>query len=130
MQSVPAPFLPPELVQGVAQFNRGEYFECHETLEGLWRRQRGPKREVYQGIIQVAVALHHLRNGNDRGAVAMLEKALPKLERGRRIRTGVDVARLLEEVGRLKERLEERGSQGVGRFDRCEAPRIVFIRHR
>src|SRR5918992_5322278 len=28
---------PPLLREGIAQFNRGEYFEQHETLEVLWR---------------------------------------------------------------------------------------------
>ena len=31
---------PPELLEGIAQFNRGEYFEQHETLELLWRAER------------------------------------------------------------------------------------------
>ncbi len=31
---------PPQLVEGIAQFNRGEFFEQHETLELLWRAER------------------------------------------------------------------------------------------
>ena len=31
---------PPELLEGIAQFNRGEFFEQHETLELLWRAER------------------------------------------------------------------------------------------
>ena len=27
---------PPALLHGIEQFNAGEYWECHETLEGLW----------------------------------------------------------------------------------------------
>ena len=30
---------PPRLLEGIAQFNRGEYFEQHETLELLWRAE-------------------------------------------------------------------------------------------
>ena len=27
---------PPGLLAGIEEFNRGEFFECHETLEELW----------------------------------------------------------------------------------------------
>ena len=30
---------PPELLEGIAQCNRGEFFEQHETLELLWRAE-------------------------------------------------------------------------------------------
>jgi predicted metal-dependent hydrolase len=46
--------LPPQLLrQGIAQFNAGHYFECHETLEALWRSETRPVRDLYQGILQV-----------------------------------------------------------------------------
>ncbi|MCL6609076.1 MAG: DUF309 domain-containing protein, partial [Geminicoccaceae bacterium] len=49
---------PPQLVQGVDEFNRGAYFACHETLEELWKHERAPVRDLYQGIIQLAVGYY------------------------------------------------------------------------
>src|SRR5262249_20822635 len=46
---------PAELVRAVEQFNRGEFFECHETLEALWMAEAEPLRRLYQGILQVGV---------------------------------------------------------------------------
>ncbi len=41
------------------QFNRGEFFEQHETLELLWRATRTPDRALYHDILQIGVGLHH-----------------------------------------------------------------------
>jgi hypothetical protein len=41
---------PPRLLEGIAQFNRGEYFVQHETLELLWSAQ---PREVATSIIGI-----------------------------------------------------------------------------
>jgi predicted metal-dependent hydrolase len=63
---------PALLLEGIAQFNRGEYFEQHETLELLWRTERRDVRRLYQGILQIGVAFHHLRRANHHGTVCML----------------------------------------------------------
>jgi predicted metal-dependent hydrolase len=80
----PEPSLDPEerraLLRGVEQFNGGYFFECHETLEDLWSGVRGPSRSFFQGLIQVAVAFHHLGNGNHGGATSMLRRALQRFE--------------------------------------------------
>ena len=44
----------PRLIRGIEEFNRGLYFECHETLEEIWLEEHGEDRKFYQGIIQVA----------------------------------------------------------------------------
>ena len=62
--------------QGVDEYNRGLFFECHDTLEDLWSGIRGPSRDFFQGLIQVAVAFHHVSNGNAAGALSMIERAL------------------------------------------------------
>lgn len=65
---------------GVAQFNEGCYFECHDTLEDLWAGFRGPSRDFFQGLIQVSVAFYHLSNGNAVGATSLFERALKRFE--------------------------------------------------
>jgi predicted metal-dependent hydrolase len=68
------------LEKGVAEFNAGFFFECHDTLEDMWSGIRGPSRDFFQGLIQVSVAFYHLTSGNLAGAESMLGRALKRLE--------------------------------------------------
>src|SRR5205809_8137174 len=65
---------PQQLLEGIAQFNRGEFFEQHETLELLWRAERRRVRYLYEGILQIGVAFYHLRRLNHHGPVHMLTR--------------------------------------------------------
>jgi predicted metal-dependent hydrolase len=67
------------LVRGIAQFNDGEYFACHEVWEELWKRSSGDARPALQGLIQAAVALLHAERGNRRGAMSVYDKAMGNL---------------------------------------------------
>ena len=53
---------PSLLLKGIEQFNRGEFFAQHETLEELWRAETRDVRYLYQGILQIGVGLHHSRS--------------------------------------------------------------------
>ena len=66
--------------RGVQQFNRGQFFEAHETWEEIWLAASEPERTFLQGIIQIAAALHHYTRGNRGGAESLLEAGLKKLE--------------------------------------------------
>lgn len=66
--------LPELVIRGLELFNQKKYFEAHEELELAWRAERGPVREMYRGILQVAVAYYHILNGNYRGAVKMFAR--------------------------------------------------------
>ena len=61
------------LAQGIEEFNTHRFFECHETLEDIWRAERRPLRQFYKGVIQVAAGFHHLRRNNFKGTVNKLE---------------------------------------------------------
>lgn len=65
---------------GLALFNRGEFFACHEVWEQLWLRSLDPDKRFYQGLIQAAVAILHAERGNLRGAIATWRKARAKLD--------------------------------------------------
>ena len=46
----------PELVlKGIEEFNKGEFYECHEYLEEAWMQEPHRVRFLYQGILQVGV---------------------------------------------------------------------------
>ncbi|NJM46186.1 MAG: DUF309 domain-containing protein [Alkalinema sp. RU_4_3] len=72
---------PAEFWQGIATFNQGEYYACHDLLEALWIEAVEPEKTLYQGILQIAVALYHLDNLNWRGAVILLGEGLHRLSR-------------------------------------------------
>jgi predicted metal-dependent hydrolase len=78
--------------KGVAEFNAGCFFECHDTLEELWSGIRGPSRDFFQGLIQVSVAFYHLGDGNLAGAESMLERALKRFARYPQRYFGFDLA--------------------------------------
>ena len=88
----------PRYLAGIEHFNKCDFFEAHEVWEELWADYSGPSRKFYQGLIQVAVCLHHFGNGNIRGAKKLyfgcrgyLEPYLPQHE-------GLDLAKLLAEL--------------------------------
>ena len=72
--------LHPQAIVGLELFNRGEFFESHEALETAWRDEPGPVRELYRGILQVAVAYLHIKRGNYVGARKMFRRCRPWLE--------------------------------------------------
>lgn len=71
--------MPAEYLRGIELFNRGLYFECHETLEPLWQAAQGEQRIFLHALIQTAVALHHQQRGNHRGAHSLWQRARQKL---------------------------------------------------
>ncbi|BAZ90497.1 hypothetical protein NIES932_19970 [Raphidiopsis curvata NIES-932] len=72
---------PEEFWLGVEQFNAGQFYACHDTLEALWIEATEPERTLYQGILQIAVALYHLENSNLRGAMILLGEGTNRLRR-------------------------------------------------
>jgi predicted metal-dependent hydrolase len=117
--------LPPALLlEGIAQFNRGEFFEQHETLELLWRAERRDIRYLYQGILQIGVAFHHLRRLNHHGTVYMLTRGprylAPFAPRCQRVNVQAllaDAAAALREVDRL-------GPTRLAEFDWSLVPQV------
>src|ERR687891_2438463 len=71
---------PARLRQGIEEFNRGEFFEQHETLELEWIDETDPVRYLYQGILQVGVGFEHLRRGNANGARRLWRRGIGYLE--------------------------------------------------
>ena len=118
---------PPLLRQGIAQLNSGAYFEQHETLEELWRAERREVRRLYQGILQIGVAMHHVRNRNHHGAVYMLQRGTMYLRPFSPCCQSVDVAGLIAQAARILAAVEALGPAGLERFDWNLAPRVRLV---
>jgi hypothetical protein len=88
----------PSLERGIALFNHGEFFECHEVLEAAWTPERGPRRLFLQSLIHMAVGFYHDQRGNSPGALRQLRKGLRKLSAYLPVCERVDTGRLESEV--------------------------------
>jgi predicted metal-dependent hydrolase len=118
---------PPLLLEGIAQFNRGEFFEQHETLELLWRAETRNIRYLYQGILQIGVAFHHLRKQNHHGTVYMLTRGqnylapfAPRCQR-------VDVQALLDAAAAALREVNRLGADRLAEFDWSLTPQVRVV---
>lgn len=126
-QPEPAPCFegpPPGLLHGIEEFNRREFFECHETIEAVWVEEKRSVRLLYQGVLQVGVALYHVQRGNWRGAMKVLARAIPKLAHFEPTCMGIDVGRLLADARHIREHLIQLGPERVSEFDAALFPTI------
>lgn len=102
-----APHIKPDLSEYVRCWAEGKFFEAHEALEPRWTRERDPG---LQGLIQLAAALHHLRNANLRGAARMLDRALPKLRDQRAAPCPIDLRVMADYATAVRAQLESAGA--------------------
>jgi predicted metal-dependent hydrolase len=92
-------------------FNEQRYWECHETLEQIWRREpKGEEKDVQQGIILAASAFVHHQKNEDNVCIGMMPKALSKLEMWH------EKMYYMVDIENLKERLKEIQSTHVIRL--------------
>jgi predicted metal-dependent hydrolase len=116
--------LPDLVLEGIEEFNRGEFFECHEYLEEAWMQESGRVRYLYQGILQVGVGFYHLENGNWRGATGLLRNGTIRLKEFEPVTLGVDVAKLVRESERCLQELESLGRERISEFDVSQIPKV------
>ncbi|MEO2022261.1 MAG: DUF309 domain-containing protein [Pirellulaceae bacterium] len=88
----------PRFLDGVRYFNLRDFFEAHESWEDLWTDYQGPLRRFYQGLIQVAVCLHHFGNGNMHGTRKLYYSSVAYLEKYGAHQDGVNLVQLLAEL--------------------------------
>jgi uncharacterized protein len=128
LSAVCASAAPPALVRAIEEFNAGEFFEQHETLELLWRATPGEIRHLYEGILQVGVGMHHLfNNRNFHGAVTKLDHGIRLLEAFPAVCHGVDVARLRRDASVARGELLSLGPERLEQFPRQLTPRVHMV---
>ncbi len=98
--------LPEELVKGIHDFNQGQFFQCHETLEKLWKNQSGTERNLTQGLIQIAVAYYHLLNGNQAGANKLLKSGMKYLNKLPTKSCPINLKTLIHKVNQTLEHID------------------------
>jgi hypothetical protein len=106
--------------RGLEQFNRGEFFEAHETWEEIWLASPEPERTFLQGIIQISAAFHHYSRSNHKGACSLMEAGLKKLEQFPVTHRGCEIEALRSSVRTWIEALSSGQDPG-----RAKVPQIA-----
>lgn len=92
-------------VQFIILFNEErDYYQCHDVMEELWLEEG--RKPLLQGLLQVAVGLHHFQNGNRSGASKLLEAALYKLYPYPDVIMGIQLGQLREDVEKILQEIK------------------------
>ena len=105
-------------MEGISLFNRGEYFEAHEALEDAWREETNKVRELYRGVLQVAVVYLHITRGNYYGAVKVYERSKKWLKDWPDVCRGIKVGKLRLDAEKVISEIRRLGAERIGHFDR------------
>jgi uncharacterized protein len=65
--------------KGRNYFNDERFWECHEILEGVWKKTFEGEKDLVQGIILVAAAFVHYQKNENEICLSILERATKKL---------------------------------------------------
>ena len=79
MATAPADPSAASFLEGLALLNAGEAFDAHEVWEELWLESGGARARFLQGMIQLAVAMHHWQGQRWEAVRRLLERAERKL---------------------------------------------------
>lgn len=94
------------LEEAKGYFNSERYWECHETLESVWRPAKGEEKSLVQAIILVCAALVHEQRGERDVALGIYRRALPQIAWPERRYHGIDIPGLRRHVERSLEKHE------------------------
>jgi predicted metal-dependent hydrolase len=113
--------------EGMAAYDRGEWFEAHELLEPAWMGTDDlPERELYQGLIKLAAAHVHRERGNALGMAKNLTGARRRLATASADGAddqGLDLLDLLAAIDDRLGRLETVGEGSVAAIPAIDVPR-------
>jgi rubrerythrin len=109
--------LHPQAAEGLRLFNAGEYFEAHEALEEAWNAETGEVRNLYRGILQIAVVYLHIKRGNYNGAVKVYERSQRWLKDWAAVCRGIQVERLRRDAETVIQEVMRSGIERIREFD-------------
>lgn len=109
--------LHPQAVEGLHLFNAGNYFEAHEALEEAWKAEQGKVRDLYRGILQIAVVYLHVRRGNYAGAIKVYGRSLRWMKDWPDICRGIQVGELRRNAEIVIKEVERLGEEKINRFN-------------
>jgi hypothetical protein len=108
--------LDPEETVDEAQrlLDAGLPFQAHEVLEAAWKATEGDRRDMWQGLAQLAVGLTHLQRGNARGAATLLRRGADRIEPyAADPPHALDLAGLVRHARTTADRVERAGPEAI-----------------
>lgn len=109
--------LHPRAEDGLRLFNAGRYWEAHEALEDAWNAERSRLRDLYRGILQIAVVYLHVTRANYNGAVKVYLRSQRWMKDWPDFCRGVFVEELRGNAKRVINEVERLGPEGIAAFD-------------
>ncbi len=108
--------IPQEFLDYIKFMNEEDYFAAHEVLEDLWHSDR---IDFYKGLIQVAVAIFHLRNGNIKGSRYMFQRSQSLLTPYLPVFRRIDVRQVIDYIQDCLQKIPD-----VPEMDRQEVKKL------
>jgi uncharacterized protein len=109
--------LHPRAADGLRLFNAGEYFEAHEALEDAWNAEKGRVRDLYRGILQIAVVYLHITRRNYNGAVKVYLRSQRWMKDWPGICRGIEVGKLRRDAEVVISEVKRLGMEKIAEFD-------------
>ncbi|MDP1545617.1 MAG: DUF309 domain-containing protein [Anaerolineales bacterium] len=109
--------LHPKAIEGIELFNAGDFFEAHEELETAWKEETNDIRDLYRGILQVAVTYLHITRGNYDGAVKVYGRSLKWMQGWSDVCRGINVKKIRNDAETVMQEVERLGKDKIGKFD-------------
>lgn len=118
--------LHPSALAGMKLFNEKKFFEAHEELETAWREEQGKIRDLYRGILQVAVFYLHVTRGNCAGALKVYARSMKWLEKFPAEYHGVRVDQLRRDATQIAQIVKALGMEHIREFDGALLKPVVW----
>jgi uncharacterized protein len=109
--------LHPKAIEGMRLFNEKKFFDSHEELEVAWNEEKGKVRQLYQGILQMAVTYLHITRGNYDGATKVYMRSMRWLKDWPGVCRGIEVEQLRKDAEVVMNEVKRLGRENLEKFD-------------
>ena len=103
--------------EGLRLFNEGKYFEAHEALEIAWLEEQGKVRELYRGILQIAVVYLHAMRRNYNGVIKVYGRSQKWLKDWPEFCRGINIGQLQKDAAAVLKEIEKLGPERISHFN-------------
>ncbi|NIP62530.1 MAG: DUF309 domain-containing protein [Nitrosopumilaceae archaeon] len=86
---------------GISYFNDERFWECHEVLEGVWKKCYEGEKDLVQGLILVAAALVHFQKNENDICLSIFKRALNKLSNSSGMYHKIDVDNIRDKISSM-----------------------------
>lgn len=117
----------PKAIEGMYLFNQRKFFEAHEELEIAWTEEKSEVRDLYRGILQVAVTYLHITRGNYAGAIKVYKRSQKWLEGWNDVCRGINIKQFQADARNVMNEVERLGKEKIAKFDISFFKKIQFL---